>query len=72
MSIGARGVRGRTSRGVSACERAFLAWLRCHPCGRAQLVQDQTLPALSVRLYRVAFVFVTACRWTIVSPIIRA
>jgi hypothetical protein len=39
---------------------------------RAQLVQDQALPGLVGALVTVAFVFVTACRCTIVSPIIRA
>jgi len=39
---------------------------------RTQLVEDRPLPALSARLYRVAIALVTACRWLIESPIVRA
>ena len=69
--IGRRSARGRTSLGVSACARAFLAWLRCHPVVGHNSSRIRPFPALSVRLYRVAFVFVTACRCAIVSPTIR-
>jgi len=38
----------------------------------SRCARSRPFPALSERLYRIAFVFVTACRCTIVSPIIRA
>jgi hypothetical protein len=69
---GARGARGRTSRGVKARVRALRAWLRCHPVVAHNSSKITPFAALSARRYRVAIAFVTACRCVIVNPITRA
>ena len=46
--------------------------VRCQPVVAHNSSRIRPFPAVSVRVYRVAFVFVTACRCAIVSPIIRA
>jgi len=67
--VGARGRGGRTTLGTSARPSARRAWLRCQPVvahNSSRIAPFSTRLAL---LYRVAIVFVTACRWLMVSPI---
>ena len=69
---GGRGSRGRTIRGVSATRNALRAWSLCQPVVAHSSSSSTLFAALSARLYRVAFAFVTACRCAIVNPISRA
>ena len=66
---GSSGARGRTILGVNASFSALRAWLRCHPVVAHNSSRIRPFSALSARLYRVAIVLVTACRWPIESPI---
>ncbi len=48
--LGARGVRSRTTFGVSASRNALRAWLRCQPVMAHNSSKITPLPALSERM----------------------